>query len=189
MKGSDYMLLAMTFVVGAFAGGYLYITVYAPQEAERELARSQMDWEVVGRTIGGCQLSGSCPEVYVASDRSFTYSPDGVALERGRIPRALRADIQAALQAEDRAQYDRVGDTCRAAADGTDYEYDIDAYDEQFAVTTCGTQFANSDLAVALEAVWAHVSTANTTSTPLFIEEGLQGWLEAELDKRFQYDD
>jgi len=186
MKGSDYAILGMTFAVGLFAGVYFYVTAFAPEQEAQRQARAELDWEVVGRTIGGCEMSDECPQLYIASNREYRYSATGAVLEEGQISRALAADLTNALRNYDRDRFNAPSDVCQAALEGTDYEYDLDVYSEQYALTTCGSSFVESNLAAVLEEVWQAVAEGGVTNeTP----GGLQDWLERELDRQFDYDD
>ena len=184
MKGSDYLLLAMTLLVGMFAGAYLYVTAYKPNMEQQRQVMTELDWEIVGLETGSCD--DRCAELYLASDRTYKYTPNGADLEEGRIRRYTRDDITTALQTAQSNDFS-VG-ACPESQAGQ--QYSVEAYGETFSVSSCDPAFAASELQVALAAAWAEVEAGhNGSSTPIILESGLRGWLESELDRRFEYDD
>lgn len=190
MKGTEWMLVISTFMVGAMAGGYFYVTAYKPSIELQKQEINKLDWEIIAREIGSCQTINTCPEFYIAADRVHKYSPDGNILEEGKVTKAVRNSLSTALKAHNREEDAQSDGSCQYVTDEVNYIYDIDAYGERYTETTCDTQFAASPLARTLDTVWQQVATGEyATSSPVILERGVQGWLEEYLDRQFEYDD
>lgn len=185
MKGSDYALLVFTFVVGVFAGGYLYVTVFVPSVAEQQAARGERDWEIYGEEIGECRQSNDCAELFVASDRTLRFSIDGSEMLVATVSRELRSRLRTALEDYEPSS---VGPGCQSVT-GRFYAYDVAAFGDRYEVATCSQRFAESELATVLDEVWRYAEAGDYNAPPVIIEKGLTGWLEQQLDKQFDYDD
>lgn len=170
--------------MGMFAGGYLYLTVFAPTYESDIGTTEAIDANAIvinAQMYGGCDRTGSCASFRLIDDRSYTYlSYPESDVVKGKLP----SDISEAI-------FDVVGtntffnDTqsispefCDSYVDGVDYTYTVSLADEVYVLDSCTTAFSNNTaFQDAFLDVWKFMENP-TTTYPVIIEEGIGGWLE-----------
>lgn len=178
VKPDEKIVIFLTFLTGLFAGAALYITFYAPQyETEPVPERSQL--VVIGEQRGGCALGpGDCPSFRLTDDRSYQYLTNGERTE-GTLPRQIAQPLYETITTfrlrSLAAPID--SDSCRSAADGIEYRYEITWENTRYVLDTCRTSLSHtSELQQQLLAAWEYMENP-TTTYPTIIEEGIGGWL------------
>jgi len=167
-KRQDFLSLLITFIIGVVAGGYLYMTGFAPQfeELTGQTEAVYDDLVVVGEVYGGDRL-GSSPSFQVLNDGTFRYLPSIVASEEvqakeGTIPKTLLASLKKELTPNDlnKAEQTTAADNCLSYVDGLDYRYTITLDTVSYELDSCGTQFSvDSALGGALDSLWNYFET------------------------------
>ena len=168
MKKQDLISMLLTFVVGVVAGGYLFLTGFAPQFLAHFGATNATysDFTIDARAYGGCSRTASCPSFQIRNDGSFSYLPKeaavGVVPVTGTLPNSYMNGLR---QESTRATLTRMTQvskptTCASYSDGIDYHYDITFQSVVYRIDTCGTTFTkDSGLARALDKAWNYFQT------------------------------
>ncbi len=172
MKRQDILSILITFLVGLIAGGYLYLTGFAPTVAKLEVpsAETFQSFEVVSEVYGGCR--SACPSFQVLGDGSYRYLystsfDDEQILQTGTLPFDMRRNLQRTLEAEVlRVQSRKTTPAlCESFSDGFDVRYQITIAGEEYSLDTCGTAVSTeSALWQSLEAVWTYLESAGNNS-------------------------
>ncbi len=168
MKKQDILSIAITFVIGMLAGGYLYLVGFAPQfdKLTGQTASDYNDLVVEGNMYGGFR-SGTPPSFQIMKDGSFRYLPlatgdEAVVAKEGVVPGDLWTAVKADLTSSElylRSQTVTPA-TCASYVDGIDYRYDITLNNVIYMLDTCGTDFtSDSAVALSLEKLWAYFET------------------------------
>jgi hypothetical protein len=162
MEKQDILSILITFVVGIFAGVYLYVSVFAtivdkvvvPDEARIS------DFSIVGDTYGGCR--NRCASFQVLSDASFKYlyTPTTGGEQKileGNLSLSLQNRIDRALVVSElerqSASVEKID--CSSAADGIDVVYEITVKGEKYLIDSCGTAAdGDSELWKVLAEIW-----------------------------------
>ena len=170
MKRQDVLSILITFTVGLFAGGYIYLTGFAPTVANREVPSAETFNQLVveSEVYGGCR--NSCPSYQVLGDGSYRYlySPSFEAdqvLKTGNIPFGLRRDLQRTLTADELEKQSRETSPalCESFSDGIDVRYEITLENTVYELDTCGTAVdTNSALWLNLNRVWDYLETSGS---------------------------
>lgn len=167
MKRQDILTLVTTFLVGAIAGGYVYVTGFKPQfeEFTGQTAEVYEDLVLVGEQYGG-DVQGTLPSFQLLSNGTFTYIPATpstatVEPKQGTVPRGIWNDIVRAVDADtlySNAELITVTD-CSSFVDGIDYRYEITLDSVVYNLDTCGTDFTSTEIRQALDKLWKYFAT------------------------------
>lgn len=162
-KRHELLSLLITFGVGIVAGGYLYLTGFAPQfeDLSGQTEAVYEDLVIVGEQYGGDRL-GSAPSFQVLNDGTFRYlesaaSEDQIIAKEGVVPKALLAAVKKELTPKELESLEQSApaDNCPSYVDGLDYRYTVTLASVSYKLDSCGTQFTvNSDLGSALDSLW-----------------------------------
>jgi len=195
MKGKDYFVFFLTFITGIFAGAYLYITSFVPDYQQDNISEiSEVDFLLQGQERGDCgDIYGLCASFELQQDRTYKYmtrsTPDiaDAPLTEGRLNKKVFIDFVDYLRTVELTELAQVDfNTCPSRQDVT-YTYSLVFTGESYQFSTCDRVFATSNLSQELNSLW-HTVTSVSTSTSNF-DNGISGFLEQQLDKRFHYDD
>jgi hypothetical protein len=169
MKKQDILSIVMTFFVGVLAGSYLYIVGFAPTVATLAVpSQEKLDALVIESDVyGGCR--DDCPSFQLLGDGSYRYlytsdlsEPQSIA--DGKIPGALRRDLQRALTEEALlAQSQRINPTsCASFTDGIDVRYYVTRNGVDYTLDTCGTAVdTDSALWLNIKKIWDYLDVVS----------------------------
>jgi lactate dehydrogenase-like 2-hydroxyacid dehydrogenase len=181
IRTQDKLTLISALLIGVIAGAYLYVVGFAPEFENKPLSdttETTTSYRIVANMYGGMR-AGNPPTFVVSNTGQYTYIPfqEDVDEVANRIGGTLPADIRTSLEAElvaaalATAAKPVTKDMCAVMVDGIDYTYTITLGSTTYELDTCNTDFtAESDLGVALQAVWAYVeaeAAAEETTTSL----------------------
>ncbi len=173
MKRQQLFVLIFTFIVGLFAGFYVYVTGFAP-EHQNVVPRDEKvlgnDFAIRAEQIGGCaRMEGSvCPSFELLSNRSYKYikahnlheeTPDPLT---GYLPRAEFESVRRMIENDNLLEFQKPGSYCGAASDGIDYKYDVIVDGISYELNSCGTQFYGTALYKEMLKLWEEMAIANT---------------------------
>jgi hypothetical protein len=170
IRTQDKLTLVSALLIGVIAGTYLYIVGFAPEfenkTPDRDTASETADsYRIVANMYGGMR-AGNPPTFVVSGTGQYTYIPfqaeadEVVGRVGGTLPEDLRTSLATALDNAIlvKASTPITRDMCAVMVDGIDYTYTITLATTTYELDTCHTDFtAESDLGVALEAVWTYV--------------------------------
>ncbi len=168
MKKQDIISLAVTFVIGLVAGGYLYLTGFAPQldKITGQTDEVYGDLLIEGSQYGGFR-AGIPPSFQIRKDGSFGYvgfisEGETGATKTGTLPRPLWSEVQAAMVSG--ALYTAatavVTDSCASFVDGVDYRYEIELNNVLYTLDTCGTNLLlDTPMRQTLDKLWNYFTT------------------------------
>lgn len=168
LKKQDLVSLIITFAIGMVAGGYLYLTGFAPQfeSLSGQTEAVYDDLIIVGEEYGG-DRTGSAPSFQVLNDGTFRYLESASASEEivskeGVLPTTLLKAVKKRLLTSvlEKAQESTSAASCASYVDGLDYQYTITLQNVVYELDSCGTEFTTeSTLGVSLEALWNYFRT------------------------------
>jgi len=189
MNARAYFILGFTFVTGLFAGGYLYITSFAPDYVQSDMEEiTEVNFRVQGQSTGGCQMSGVCPSFILNQNRTYEYIPayrlqdDEPEVVTGKMDSNVFKEVVSAVETAEFATLQKINTkSCSSYVDGADYIYHIIYEGTMHDLHTCGTDFGDSSLAVALQPLWKQLSVPEATES-----ENTHGLLEGYLRKSFE---
>jgi hypothetical protein len=194
----DWILFIFTFIVGLFAGLYLYYTTFVPEYVENRQLEELMDarrtdLQVIGEQYGGCERLG-CASFQLTGDRQYRYQAGYVRntaenIETGDLPRTLFSTVKAALDATDlSAAASPAQRTCQSWSDGVDVRYRIAYGEDEYILDSCTTQFSErSPLGLVLADVFAYLDDPNTYQPAAGSDSGSVGeYVEGVLEENFQ---
>lgn len=160
MTGQQLFVLIFTFIVGAVAGFYVYVTSFVPQYGRDGVDEVAGELEIIGEAIGGCQMGGVCESFHLNSKKRLSYirahgfnedTPEPVVTT---ISSATYLSLLESLRAADFRTLKQPNDRCRAASDGIDYIYNITLDGISYELDSCGTKFNQSSLYKVLLMLW-----------------------------------
>jgi len=157
MHAREYFVFGFTFLMGVFAGGYVYVMYFAPEYAsEGPVAITEIDFRIQGQMTGGCQMGGGCASFVLHENYAYRYVPDDRSseFESGVLDSFTFKDIEESLADASFKDLQLVGGACASAYDGTDYVYRVTYEGWEHTFNTCGTTFTNSPLEKQLRIVW-----------------------------------
>lgn len=165
MKRQDILSILITFTIGLFAGGYIYLTGFAPTIANLAVPSEQKLNELVveSEVYGGCRAA--CPSYQLLGNGSYRYlystsfDSDQI-LKTGNIPFGLRRDLQNTLTEAELLRQSQVTTPalCESFSDGIDVRYEITLDGKVYTLDTCGTAVnADSALWLNLGRVWDYL--------------------------------
>ncbi len=150
-----------TFLMGMFAGGYLYLLGFAPQlEKFRQQFTPKLDTrlEIVADEYGGCELNQQCQSFQILSDGSYSYlAHPQAAVMKGRLASAEWRHLKKVLTIDNlvEANLPVNKETCSSYLDGADYRYRIKLGEDSFRLDSCATNLvAVPELNQALQKIW-----------------------------------
>lgn len=162
MKKQDILSVLITFAVGLFVGGYLYLTDAAGKISELTIpdAKEVSEFTIVGDAYGGCR--DRCPSFQVVSDGSYRYlySPktgDEQVLRQGVLPGQLQRQLRTVLTERSLKEQSRSIEpaVCNSYTDGIDVKYAITIDGKEYKIDSCGTTVdGNSQMWITLGSIW-----------------------------------
>lgn len=166
------MSIMITFFVGMFAGGYLYLTGFATilSEFATPDAEKVSQFVIVGDVYGGCQEA--CPSFQVQYDGSYRYlytpavGADQV-LRQGVLPTGLHRQLKQVITPLELARQSQEVQPllCNSYNDGIDVKYTITLDGVVFLLDSCGTSVeAESQLWTVLGDIWTYYENAGNNS-------------------------
>lgn len=173
MTHQQKFVLVFTFIVGLMSGAYVYINGFAPNYSNDgvEDASEKSALIVRGERFGGCQMAGNiCASFELTDNRKYRYIPqhsiNGPTPEAitGTISRDVYADVAAAVQRARFADLNAAGGSCNAAADGTDYKYEIVIERVSYRLNSCSTVFGTDPFYSVLLSVWNEIENRDGAS-------------------------
>lgn len=167
-KRHELLSLLITFGVGMVAGGYLYLTGFAPQfeEYSGQTDAVYEDLVIVGESYGGMRRD-SAPSFQLLNDGTFRYlaaTPfdESQIVKEGSVPNSLLKAVKKELSQNSltKAEQLNTNGPCVSAVDGTDYRYTITQNNVTYDLDSCGTEFTvESALGVSLNSLWSYFNT------------------------------
>ena len=168
-RTQDLVVMFMTFIVGACAGFYLYVTAFAPKfdEFMGQTDEVYEDFVVEGAQYGGDRMGGTAPSFQLLENGTFRYlpySPAGESMEakEGVLPRELMAEVKQTLTAEalSIASQTVTRGECLSYVDGRDFAYTVTLDGENYTLDTCTTDLQTSSIMGAtLDKIWNYFTT------------------------------
>ncbi len=167
MSGQQQVALLITFLLGVFAGVYLYIAGFATVYRDGVFPSTRTDdgLVVVADMYGDCQAGVSqCPSFQIRDGGRVLYLPTGSAgsVEDRLSLRLSRSVYRDLLQKVSEAPLDsysrkRQGE-CISEQGGVDYRYRITWDEKSYVLDTCKTELpSDSDLNEVLLLIWSYV--------------------------------
>lgn len=164
MKKQDLLSILITFSMGFFVGGYLYVTQFAVILSKVEVPTESnfTEFSVVGEIYGGCKKS--CPSFQILNNGSYRYmyslttGADPV-LRQGNLPILLKRNLsKALLESELKAQSKKINpSSCNSYSDGFDARYTITVDNKEYKLDSCGTAVTgNGAIWTALNEIWSY---------------------------------
>jgi hypothetical protein len=164
MKKQDLMSILITFLVGAFAGVYLYVTYFAQVLNNIYIPDigKVSELSIVGEVYGGC--GNTCPSFQVTNDGSYRYlyTPEGgqsQLLRQGVLPPKLYSQLRSGLVKRALVEQSKVKNptNCSSYVDENDVKYEIIIDGEVYILDSCETEAdLDSQLWITLYKVWEY---------------------------------
>jgi hypothetical protein len=160
----EKMSFLATFLMGLFAGGYLYLTGFAttfePPEANDE--NIYTEFVITATTYGQCEADGNCLSFQVLENGTFRaiLEYEGQKLNKEeRIPFSIRTDLRDELTGTVLALDSEIGgEGCRY--EGSNYRFSVTRDGARYDIDTCETLINYEGKGwPALSKLWNHVST------------------------------
>lgn len=171
MKKQDILSILITFVVGFFAGGYLYVSSFAPLASKVAVPSAERvsEFTIVSEVYGGCR--DKCPSFQVVDNGNYRYLHtvrvgEDQVLERGTLPLTYRRNLKARLtERELQLQSQETSPAfCNSFTDGLDVRYEITLDGTEYVLDTCGTNVDSaSSMWVTLDSVWEYLEGPRNT--------------------------
>lgn len=199
METSDWLLLILTFISGAFIGMLVYVTSFKPVYVNENPVGEEAvagEFSVIGRSYGEGLATTVSPTFRLLGDGSYTYLPNSTSEPvEGQVPGQLLKDLQS-LSTEDRLLTHRESATksdCQSEKDGLDFEYRVVIENTSYALDTCRTNLDyEDDLALVLAALWQYMDEPTRGyQTPIqrreqsSLSDRLSDWLRQQLDPNY----
>lgn len=168
-SNKDYVVMAVTFLVGVTSGFYLYVTAFAPQFDDfiGTTAEVYEDFVLQGSQYGGDRMGGTAPSFQVLKDGSYRYLPhvapgEIAEAKEGVLPRTIFNEVKQTLTAEGlniSSQIVTRGD-CMSYVDGRDYTYEVTLDGVEYTLDTCTTALTeDSIMKKTLDKLWNYFET------------------------------
>lgn len=165
ISGQDKISILLTFFVGMFAGGYLYLTGFAttfePPEASE--ANIYTQFVITAESYGDCVNDKTCLSFQVLENGTFRAVHDGLGdqkTEEGRIALSLRSDLKTALTPATLAEIARETGRVNCRYEGTNYRFTITRDEVEYTVDTCTSAIDYEDESwLVLAKLWNYVGT------------------------------
>lgn len=172
MKRQDVLTIIITFTIGLFTGGYLFVVGFAPQvEKVSEVIGTDDKAEyaeltIIGTTYGGCDRARACASFQVRGDGEYSYLPGSITAGAepvtGTLPGYLSRELRSAATIEALIEAAQVVATnnCNSYTDKNDYRYDVTHNTVVYDLDTCGRNLSNtSPLGLTLDKLWNYFET------------------------------
>lgn len=167
MRRHDVLSVLFTFVVGFFAGAFLYVGHFGKLLNSSDVS-SNTDLEnftIVGEAYGSC--GNDCPSFQVLSDGSYRYEyaitkGSEAQIKSGTLPLEIRRALKANLKDSTLApQTESIQPTdCHSYHGGIDVRYDVTLKGEEYNLDSCGTTVdGNSNAWNSLAQIWNYFET------------------------------
>lgn len=184
MTGKLYFILGSSFVMGMLAGGYLYLTVFAPEYKSGITTSEAIDKDatvIAGRMYGACEESDSCSSFKLIENGSYSYLQSTDAeLIKGKLKSSFTDPYFALVGSKTFFNDAKLisSQVCTFNKNGNNYAYDVTFNGETYALDTCGTAFANDmRLQSHFHTAWEAIIDPEKTY-PTIIEKGVAGAVE-----------
>ncbi len=167
MRRQDMTSILITFVVGFFAGGYLYLTHFskllAPDNVQSQEEISE--FQVVSEAYGRC--GDSCPSFQITNDGSYRYQYVTAAgaerqFKTGTMPFNITRNIKNSIDVDDLVRQSQPVEpaNCNSYNDGIDVSYTITYDGAEYVLDSCGTAVdGNGELWESLSETWSYFQT------------------------------
>ncbi len=169
MKKQDIISILITFLVGIFAGSYLYLTGFASFEDKFSIpgVEEVSEFSIVGDVYGGCQLGNACPSFQVLRDGSYRYFYTPAAgmdkiLRKGTLPRKLQNKLKNVLSEIELVKQSKeiTPSVCNSYSDGIDVKYQVTLNGSEYTLDSCGTAVVGEGaLWSTLGEIWTYYET------------------------------
>lgn len=167
MKRNDLINIAVTFVVGLIAGGYLYVTHFSKllNPDDVETADEISEFQIVSEAYGKC--GADCPSFQIARDGSYRYqyAPSAGAekqFKTGTMPFNVTRNIKKALDTDELVAQSQPNSStnCNSRNGGVDVRYTITYDGAEYTLDSCGTAVdGNGALWESLSGTWNYFNT------------------------------
>ena len=167
MRGQDIISIAVTFIVGIFAGAYLYLTGAAAYVTEivSPVEDKPVEFIIESEAYGSC--GEVCPSFRIDNDGSYHYlyvppAATDPVVRKGKLLGYLnnklhRVISKATLQQQAKKTTPGI---CNYQNGGLDVRYRITLAGELYILDSCGTAIdENSSLWRTLSDVWDYLET------------------------------
>lgn len=198
MSTRDWILLILTFLMGAFTGMYLYFTTFVPEyianpDINTLLESQRVDVQITGEQYGGCARGSSCAAFSLTGDRQYSYDAGYIRnasenIETGDVPRALFKAVVDAVKASDLVRLSAPAQkNCTSWVDGVDVSYSITTSGTTYTLDSCSSQFEpSSELGIWLQQLFLYFEDPEIYELPESTQRGgLGGIIEETLDESF----
>lgn len=162
MKKNDLLSMLITFVIGLFAGSYLFTTGFANTVNKYTTpdAESVVSFTVVSYVYGNC--GDACPSFQITENGAYRllYTPVAGAeqvLRQGTLSFAVQRELKNALTPSALATQAvrRQPTLCNSFTDGIDIRYEIAVSGKLYELNSCGTAIdVDGRVWQALDSVW-----------------------------------
>jgi len=160
MTGKDLVLLISTFLMGMIAGGYLYVSAFAPSVEsllpDKDVRSSS--FVIEGEMYGACEEDDSCASFQLIDGRDYHYiSSPKDAVNQGRLDAAYRRVLLHALPVDVLEQNSKrsAQANCASSRGSIDYSYVITKDNEEYILDTCSTLlYSDQELQNLLSDLW-----------------------------------
>jgi hypothetical protein len=167
MKRQDMLSILITFVVGFFGGGYLYLTHFSKLVAPDDVQTQEevSEFQVVSEAYGRC--GDVCPSFQIMNDGSYRYQytpaeGSDKQFKTGTIPLNIVRDIKKSLDSDElvaQSQPTEPAD-CNSYNGEIDIRYTITYDGAEYTLDSCGTAVnGNGALWNNLAKTWNYFQT------------------------------
>jgi len=167
MKRQDVINIMITFMVGFFAGTYLYVGHFSKLLNPDDVATEEeaTEFSITSRAYGSCDPN--CPSFQVAKDGSYRYLfVPNIGAERqvreGTIPFNTMREVKDVLETDVLVEQSQevTPPECNSRSGSIDVEYIIAYEGAQYELDSCGTAVdGNGQLWSSLAKIWNHFET------------------------------
>ncbi len=163
MAGKDMVLLIGTFFMGIIAGGYYYVSVFAPSYGdvlENSAVADESSFLIAGEMYGGCEEDGICASFQLLEGREYHYLPyEGGEVLSGTLPSQYKRMLSSALTEEILSQHAKRGAewNCESQEGGIDHTYTVTRDGTAYVLDTCSTLLRDN---IELQEVFLSLWTA-----------------------------
>lgn len=146
-----YFLIGSTFVIGFFAGVFIFFSSRGEVEVTTGTDFSG-DFAITADAYGGCQMLGACPSYRIEGSGDYMYiqtsRESGVERFEDELTRDEVRELESLIAEEDLAALEDTvfTGTCPSAFDGLGYTFVITTEDAEYEIDTCEQDAGSSDL-------------------------------------------
>lgn len=167
MRRQDMISILITFVVGFFGGGYLYLAHFSKLVSPDSVGTQEdvLEFQLVSEAYGRC--GDSCPSFQIANDGTYRYqyipSPGAERqFKTGTVPFNIVRDIKNSLDVDDLVEQSQPTEPadCNSYNGEIDVRYEIVFDGAEYTLDSCGTAVdGNSQLWNNLSKSWNYFQT------------------------------